>query len=456
MKKRLLFLVAMVVLFFSVQSQNVYHPWIMGVSTNFVDFHAIDQPFGDQLSDAKWMGKEMPSMLRIGRLINSSFTFSGILSTVVLEPSSLNDIPLQLPVTSSFFWKLGGQIEYKFANGYLLPVKCIFDPYVFLGLNGSTINELTYMSQSTGIGINIWPTEQFGVNFQGSYDYMFDFNDYYNFSFGLVVRLGHMADKDNDRIPNIYDLCPEVPGIEKFEGCPDTDGDGVEDSKDKCPKEYGMAEADGCPDFDRDGVVDGKDLCPCEAGPAELNGCPDTDGDGVLDKDDKCPTQKGPKETEGCPDQDGDGVPDAWDLCPTEPGPKENGGCPEKVAAVVTAPVVLEKVLEAHWKNIQFKTGSANLTDESKVSLNNIYRAMVEYPNSKFTINGYTDDTGPDEVNAQLSKERAEKVKKYFIDKGINPNRLKATGYGEQNPVVPNTTWENRAQNRRVEIKITK
>ena len=63
-------------------------------------------------------------------------------------------------------------------------------------------------------------------------------------------------------------MCPDVAGIEQFNGCPDTDGDGVMDSKDACPNEAGPIENKGCPvvDTDGDGVADADDKCPNVAG----------------------------------------------------------------------------------------------------------------------------------------------------------------------------------------------
>ena len=93
-------------------------------------------------------------------------------------------------------------------------------------------------------------------------------------------------------------------------------------------------------DTDGDGVPDIDDLCPDVPGPKENRGCPlntDRDGDGVPDTIDRCPDVAGPKENQGCPwpDRDGDGVLDKDDKCPDEPGPKENGGCPRKHTLIV-------------------------------------------------------------------------------------------------------------------------
>ncbi len=487
MKRILTLIVFIAATALAVNAQNIYHTWILGVSTNYTDFHVIDQKLGDQFSNAVWMGKQLPTMLRVGRMVNSSFVLTGVLSTVTLDAEKLNEIPLQKNVTSDFFWKVGGQIEYKFANGYLLNETSWFDPYLFVGFSGSTIDETTYASFPMGVGFNVWPLKYLGLNFQGSYDYVFDFNDYMNYSAGLVIRFGDMADKDKDLIPNKIDACPDIFGVAEFQGCPDYDGDGVTDSLDLCPKTYGIASANGCPDFDKDGIPDAKDECPCEAGLEENNGCPDTDdddvldkvnnfpnqpdtndddvlnevnnypdlpdtdGDGVLDKVDNCPDQPGSAATYGCPDADGDGIPDEYDNCPKEPGLKSNDGCPETKQPDII-PIPLPNSIEIHEKNIVFGSNSSVIHKSSTKSLDAILKIIKQNPNTKYTIHGHTDNTGPEDYNEYLSRARANAVKKYFTNRGIANNRLEAKGFGSKSPVATNNTPEGRAENRRVEI----
>ncbi|RYF85750.1 MAG: hypothetical protein EOO00_13870, partial [Chitinophagaceae bacterium] len=114
-------------------------------------------------------------------------------------------------------------------------------------------------------------------------------------------------DKDGDGVPDKTDKCPDVPGLEKYLGCPatDTDKDGVPDETDKCPQVAGLAKYNGCPipDTDGDGINDELDKCPEIAGVAKYNGCPvpDTDGDGINDENDKCPDVAGVAKYNGCP-----------------------------------------------------------------------------------------------------------------------------------------------------------
>ncbi|MGB3209200.1 MAG: OmpA family protein [Desulforhopalus sp.] len=75
-------------------------------------------------------------------------------------------------------------------------------------------------------------------------------------------------------------------------------------------------------------------------------------------------------------------------------------------------------------------------------------------PSVTAEIYGHADSTGPDLYNRDLSIKRAQAVVNYLAGKGINPNRLTAKGFGESQPVAPNTTGEGRQKNRRVELNL--
>ena len=71
-------------------------------------------------------------------------------------------------------------------------------------------------------------------------------------------------------------------------------------------------------------------------------------------------------------------------------------------------------------------------------------------------IQGHTDNRGELEVNMLLSQRRAEAVRQWLIQHGVEPARLMAKGYGPTRPLVPNITAYNRARNRRVQFKIVR
>ncbi|GAB4288222.1 MAG: hypothetical protein Kow0090_00380 [Myxococcota bacterium] len=257
------------------------------------------------------------------------------------------------------------------------------------------------------------------------------------------------------------------PSKKKPAGPADADGDGVIDEKDKCPDEIGPPSNDGCPitkkktveisDRDGDGVPDNEDLCPNEGGSAALKGCPDKDGDGIADKDDKCPDKKGDKKWDGCPDSDSDGIPDHLDKCPDVAEDKNNyeddDGCPEGGKEEKEKQEVIKK-FSGVLEGINFLTGKATLTEDSKKFLNTVADKLKAHPTLKVTIEGHTDSVGSDKANQRLSQQRAESVRTYLIGRGVKAGNVKAIGYGEAKPIADNKTAEGRAKNRRIEFKI--
>jgi outer membrane protein OmpA-like peptidoglycan-associated protein len=80
---------------------------------------------------------------------------------------------------------------------------------------------------------------------------------------------------------------------------------------------------------------------------------------------------------------------------------------------------------------------------------------MNEFPKATFIVEGHTDSTGSSSLNLKLSEKRAIAVRDYLVKNGIDTTRLEAKGFGEGNPIDTNDTRAGRANNRRVEIKVT-
>jgi OOP family OmpA-OmpF porin len=232
---------------------------------------------------------------------------------------------------------------------------------------------------------------------------------------GLSFTLFRERDKDE---PDKPDPAPE-PDARK-----DTDGDGFADPDDKCPKEPGVA-PDGCPlvDTDGDGFADPDDECPQEPGIAP-KGCPDRDPDkdGVLDPDDKCPYE--PETVNGHLDEDG---------CPDVP------------------PEVLQ--FEGVLPGINFEVGKASLQADSAATLDKVVETLVKHATTRVEISGHTDTTGSRELNMELSRARAQSVKEYLVDHGVDAGRIETRGAGPDEPIDSNASPAGRANNRRIEFR---
>ena len=314
----------------------------------------------------------------------------------------------------------------------------------------------SWLTQSMKIGMGV----RFSGFFIGSDDMLalFSNNQYgANLYAGAFIPIAKRKprDRDHDHVSDRKDQCPDVKGTWALRGCPDPDRDhdGILDSVDKCPDLPGSPTAMGCPDADLDSVADDVDKCPDEAGLVALHGCPDRDGDGVIDREDECPDAPGPVALHGCPDADGDGVPDKDDRCPKVPGPESNHGCPI-VKEQVKVKEEVKKRLAFAATAIQFETGKAIIKKASYPLLNEIVKILNDYPDYYMTIDGHTDNVGKPIKNLQLSKDRANSVKNYFVSQGIKEGRLETNGYGDTKPVASNKTAAGRAKNRRVAMDL--
>jgi len=114
----------------------------------------------------------------------------------------------------------------------------------------------------------------------------------------------------------------------------------------------------------------------------------------------------------------------------------------------------IEKGTQIVLENIFFESASYELKETSKAELNFVVEFMTRNPKMEIEIQGHTDNVGTDSDNLTLSQNRANSVRQYIIDQGIESGRISAQGYGETIPVASNETDAGRAQNRRTEFKI--
>jgi outer membrane protein OmpA-like peptidoglycan-associated protein len=105
-------------------------------------------------------------------------------------------------------------------------------------------------------------------------------------------------------------------------------------------------------------------------------------------------------------------------------------------------------------ENVHFDVNKWDIKPECAPHIDNLYNTLQFNPKMKIELAGHTDSDGDAEKNLILSHNRAEAVMQYLIKKGLDPSRVSAKGYGEYNPVVPNTTPENKYKNRRTEVRV--
>jgi len=319
-----------------------------------------------------------------------------------------------------------------------------------------------------------------------------------------VIGGGSPKDTDGDGVLDLHDQCPDTPAgalVDRHNGCPwDTDLDGIMEGIDKCadtPKGWPV-DAAGCPlDTDVDGVPDGADKCADTPKGAIVDeaGCPlDADGDSVPDGIDLCPdTPRDPRTKKsaivdgldganpGCPhDSDKDGIPDGIDDCPlTAPGATvdpidgEKPGCPrdtdgdkvwdgidqcpdtpkgQKIDREGCPRVRLDKPEPQILQNVKFLQGT-ELYPGTDAWLELAVDALSYWSDLNIEIGGYTDKDGSASSNKLISQRRAEVIKAWLVNHGIDAKRLTVKGYGAVNFIAENDTEEGKDKNRRIELK---
>jgi outer membrane protein OmpA-like peptidoglycan-associated protein len=122
---------------------------------------------------------------------------------------------------------------------------------------------------------------------------------------------------------------------------------------------------------------------------------------------------------------------------------------------ILLDPIVkIEKGLAFKFKNVNYNTGTADLTPEALEILNLVSGILVENPKLQIEISGHTDNDGRAAKNLALSKARSKSVQTYLLSKGGKSSQMKALGFGQTKPIATNTTPEGKAENRRVEFKV--
>jgi OmpA-OmpF porin, OOP family len=451
MKKRILLIIFFIGGLLSTQAQELtpkdsinetHRTLILKLGLNMVDSTGDDDPFST-FSNFDQMAFSNNYTIELEYRFSKWFSLSGALSKNKWKAGKGNidgriidtdvkysaiDLALKLYFDEAFDWfDRNDWLELYLHGGLGFVTQA--------GHNGTSLN--------LGPGANFWFSEQFGLNINSTAKWLIDHKEeevYNSNHFQLSASLMYRFidnDDDNDGVKNSDDDCPNVPGVATNNGCPeeiielDQDGDGIVDAVDNCPEVYGTD--NGCPE-------------PLK----EV----DTDGDSVLDSADNCPNIKGLPSNNGCPlpDSDNDGIVDSADKCPTVPGIESNNGCPYEEIAVGT----IDPNLDSMMKGVLFNSGNSNFIQESYPVLIEITEIIKQHPDAKFRIEGHTDSVGSYESNKRLSQNRANAIRRYFINSGIPAENLVAEGFGETNPVASNLTKEGRRLNRRVEIIRTK
>ncbi|MCF6202198.1 MAG: OmpA family protein [Methylococcaceae bacterium] len=137
----------------------------------------------------------------------------------------------------------------------------------------------------------------------------------------------------------------------------------------------------------------------------------------------------------------------------TDTAEQGNNAIKEMVASGTVTGESLIKALNV--AGINFATGSFKITPKSMEMLKNAAEAINAAPDgTHIQVGGHTDNTGSSEINARLSKQRAQAVVDTLVGMGVDGSKLSAEGFGDLQPIADNSTREGRAQNRRMEFTL--
>jgi len=276
----------------------------------------------------------------------------------------------------------------------------VVTPHLAVGAGGETVaSSSPFMSKDTdpviywGPGASLALTERWRLRIDLRHGIMpgrDGMTSTFEAQLGIAATLGATAQVK----PAIESPVPPRPPVEVDV---DTDGDAIVDRLDRCPK-VSAPTRDGCPDVD-------------------------PDGDGIPSERDKCPDQPEDfdqfEDDDGCPDldNDGDGIDDAHDACPlqaeTVNGIEDTDGCPDQL------PDDLSRAL-AVGPSLRFEARRARVTAATKAALKPVRAALAAHPTIRITITGHP---GKD-ADSDLAKRRAEAVKWYLVDQGIQMARI--------------------------------
>lgn len=189
-------------------------------------------------------------------------------------------------------------------------------------------------------------------------------------------------------------------------------------------------------DSDGDGLFDGDEVSKYKTDPMLL----DSDGDILTDYQEVMTYKTDPNKI----DTDDGSVDDGTEIAnETNPlNPKDDIKKSEVIE--IGVPIILE--------GITFDKNKSEIKPESEVSLWNAYQTLKNYPEMVVEISGHTDNVGSRKSNIELSIRRANAVKEWLVQRGIEPERIKTKGYGPDRPIAPNNSEENKRKNRRIEF----
>ena len=285
------------------------------------------------------------------------------------------------------------------------------------GLFGDSIPFSQYFSKtlSPSFGAQFRLTDHIGFEISSSFNKAIDKKGitHLRHNASLYIGLGD-TDKDGDGIINRKDKCPKIPGLSEFNGCPDADIDGIPDPEDKCPEIFGEQVNNGCPEADN--LSEENKMQVDENSESQIATESPTFSDNISSIDQQSSEDK---------------------LVALED---------EKISNI-TLPD--EQML------IYFPANSSRVLGKTTIKkLKNIVDILLSEMDLKVLLEGHSSNDGDFSINLNLSQQRANIVRDFLIEEGIESNRISVKALGEDEPIYDNNKTQGRVLNRCVLIII--
>jgi len=236
------------------------------------------------------------------------------------------------------------------------------------------------------------------------------------------------VDTDGDGIRDSKDICPDIPGLKKFKGCPMSEADMAAKAaaEEKARMEAEMAAKKAAEEKARmEAEAEKKRVAEAAAAKKAKQ-----EADAKAAAEAKMKAEEDAK------------------LKAAEAKAKA------AAEAIKVRNAEVSRRFSASLQGLKFNSSQSTFKQESYARMDEAVAVLNEYPDINVLIQGHTDSQGPAEANRLLSQKRADAVMNYLVSKGISNSRLSSSGIGEEYPVADNNTSAGRAQNRRVEFII--
>ena len=285
------------------------------------------------------------------------------------------------------------------------------------GLFGDSIPFSQYFSKtfSPSFGVQFRLTDHIGFEISSSFNKAIDKKGitHLRHNASLYIGLGD-TDKDGDGIINRKDNCPKIPGLPEFNGCPDADNDGIPDPEDKCPEVFGEKADNGCPEVkelseEHEMMVNGNKE-------SQIGTVSSTFTDNISNMSQQS----------------------------------------SDVKADITQEENISRIkIPDDQMLIYFPANSSRVLGKKTIKkLKNVVGILLNEMDLKVLLEGHSSNDGDFTINLNLSQQRANIVRDFLIEEGIESNRISVKALGEDEPIFDNNTSQGRVLNRCVLIII--